>query len=244
MNSKTSIAECSRKCQSSQDAEKIIRVICRSGDVESLIYLATSGICNNPGKVTDKFARSSLHLAASVGKPLVAEWLLRFKSALVNARDGESGYSPLHRAAFYGQIHMAKLLVSQFNASLTVQDHDGLTALDHFSLDRQTFRRTYGHHFSPKPKPPLKSFNCDAFVWGANTNYNLGLGHEQSRISPDINELLRKENCQQVVMSKLHSAFVTSSGSVLTCGEGRGGRLGHGNHAFQVLYRVDHIFGK
>jgi hypothetical protein len=37
-------------------------------DEASLVYLATSGICRNPGKVHDSQGRSLLHLAASLGK--------------------------------------------------------------------------------------------------------------------------------------------------------------------------------
>ena len=37
-------------------------------DEASLVYIATSGICSNPGKVVDSNGRSLLHIAASVGK--------------------------------------------------------------------------------------------------------------------------------------------------------------------------------
>ena len=40
-------------------------------DEASLVYVATSGICSNPGKVVDSSGRSLLHLAASVGKRLL-----------------------------------------------------------------------------------------------------------------------------------------------------------------------------
>jgi hypothetical protein len=137
---KNASAECTSKCRSKNDASKSIAVICRSGDAESLTYLSTTGICNNIGRVSDQFGRTLLHLAASVGKPLVLEWLLKFKAAQINAKDAESGYSALHRALFHGQIHIAKLLLSNYNANLSLQDHDGLTPLDHVAKDRQTFR--------------------------------------------------------------------------------------------------------
>ena len=122
-------AECNYKCKSKKDALKLISVIVRSGDTESLLYLATTGICNTPGKVSDTSGRSPLHIASSVGKLKVVDWLLRFKGAQVNAKDGESGYSALHRAIFHGQLHIAKALVSNYNANLSVQDFDGLTPL-------------------------------------------------------------------------------------------------------------------
>ena len=133
-NPKFELAECSPKCCSKNDALKLISVICRSGDLESLIYCATTGICNNPGKVTDVSGRSALHIAASVGKSTLVEWLIRFKNGNVNSKDGESGYSALHRALFHGQLHVAKQLVSNFNANLQLIDFDGLTPFDHISL--------------------------------------------------------------------------------------------------------------
>ena len=143
---KLQIAECSTKCRSKQDAAKLISVICRSTDIESLIYLITKGICNNPGKVIDPNGRSPLHLAAAVGKLKVIEWIVSLKNGQLNAKDLESGYSALHRALFHGQVHVAKVLISQFNANISLQDHDGLTPLDHVSYDRSTFPKNYGFH--------------------------------------------------------------------------------------------------
>ena len=94
-------------------------------------------------------------------------------------------------------------------------------------------RASYGHHFK---RTGDNISECDAYVWGSNTNYTLGLGHEQVKTIPDINEFFRKENlkCQQVAISKFHSAFLTQSNdkktAVYTCGHGRGGRLGHGHN--------------
>ena len=117
---KFDVAECSTKCRSKKDAQNLIASVCRSKDVESLLYIATQGICKNPGRVTDQFGRSLIHLAASVGKPLVLEWLVKYKNGQINSKDFESGYSALHRAIFHGQIHIAKLLVSNYGANISV----------------------------------------------------------------------------------------------------------------------------
>ena len=228
-NPKFEQAECSSKCQSEADAYRLISVICRSGDIESLLYLATTGICNNVGKVTDSSGRSALHIASSVGKLKVVEWLIRFKNALVNVKDGESGYSSLHRAIFHGQLHVVKALISDFNANFQVQDFDGLTPLDHISIDRETLRKSYGHHFK---RTGLEVSKCNAYLWGSNTNYNLGFGHHQAKATPELNEFFRKENVKisQVATSKFHSAFLSVDGAIFTCGHGRGGRLGHGHN--------------
>jgi Ankyrin repeat len=72
-------------------------------DEASLVYVATSGICSNPGKVVDSNGRSLLHLAASVGKRSVAEWLLRFKEASINSKDQASFYRISRAYVFYRQ---------------------------------------------------------------------------------------------------------------------------------------------
>ena len=205
------------------------------------MFFYRSGICNNAGRVTDASGRTPLHIASSVGKLKIVDWLLRFKGAHVNAKDGESGYSALHRAIFHGQLHIAKILVSNYNANLSLQDFDGLTPLDHVSIDRLTLRQSYGHHFKRTCDNASK---CDAYVWGCNTNYNLGLGHEQVKAVPDINEFFRKENlkCKQVAISKFHSAFLTVDGTVYTCGHGRGGRLGHGHNESILTPKMVKIF--
>ena len=251
--------ECSAKCRSKKDAAKVISVISRSGDAESLTYLSMAGLCGNLGRNADSSGRTALHLAASVGKPLVLEWLLRFKGAHINAKDAESGYSALHRAIFQGQIHVAKLLISNFNANIAIQDNEGLTPLDHVSKDRGYLRKSAGAQKWAFKKPEfgsmydsMKSFvqepisqvvssissasDCDVYVWGTNDNFVLGLGHEAERSAPDIIEFFRKEKvkCRDVHLSKFHSAFLTSDGGVYTCGHGRGGRLGHGSEESQL----------
>jgi hypothetical protein len=124
-------AECSKKCRSSGDAAKLLNVVTKSSgiyltcfiffnleliiikftnlDEATLIYLATFGICENPGRVVDAQGRLVIHLAASIGKRLVCEWLLRFKGAAINTRDIESGYTPLHRSILHGHVDVVRI---------------------------------------------------------------------------------------------------------------------------------------
>ena len=76
----------------------------------------------------------------------------------------------------------------------------------------------------------------DAYAWGTNSNFNLGLGNNTSRSQPDVVEGFRKDNVNisKVCLQKFHSGFLTRSGQVMTCGHGRGGRLGHGSETMQV----------
>lgn len=56
--------------------------------------------------------RTALHMAASRGRTDLMNWLVRHSSeAFVNARDRESGYTPLHRSIFYGQVNAAVALM-------------------------------------------------------------------------------------------------------------------------------------
>jgi len=159
-----------------------------------------------------------LHVAASLGKIQIIEWLLQYKDAAINMKDVESGYSALHRAIFHGQIQTLISLIKQ-GANLALLDSNGLTALDHALLDRPP-HVTYSKH------APL-----EAYVWGTNSNYNLGTADNSTRNNPDLIEYFRKQNIsvKKVALQKFHSCFLSSTGTVYTCGHGRGGRLGIGS---------------
>ena len=54
-------------------------------------------------------------------------------------------------------------------------------------------------------------------------------------------ESFRKDavSISSVVLQKFHSGFLTRGGQVLTCGHGRGGRLGHGSETMQLVPKGD-----
>ncbi|XP_048577771.1 inhibitor of Bruton tyrosine kinase isoform X2 [Nematostella vectensis] len=73
------------------------------------------------------------------------------------------------------------------------------------------------------------------YTWGSNTNFTLGHRDENMRQHPElVDAFSTHNNIQQVAMCKFHSAFLTGDGKVLTCGHGRGGRLGHGDEKTQL----------
>lgn len=216
-------ADCTPRCKSAGHCSELTAVLSAAvSEPAALAWLARH--CHNPGKVKDRVGRSLVHLATSTGKLQVLQWLLTYKEGQLNGKDAESGYSPLHRAMFHGQVRAVVYLIKA-GANLALADHDGMTALDHAVLDRPL-------HVSYERHAPL-----DAYVWGTNNNYNLGLGSNTSRANPDILEQFRRDgtNISKVDLQKFHSAFVTKSGSVLTCGHGRGGRLGHGSETMQLV---------
>jgi alpha-tubulin suppressor-like RCC1 family protein len=115
-------------------------------------------------------------------------------------------------------------LPTKLGAGLGVKDYDGLTPLSLINKDRLLMIR----------KPEVTG--VDVYTWGSNANTTLG--HAHSRPHPERLELPPHLSISQVVLEKFHSVLLTSSGLVLTCGHGRGGRLGHGTEASFVTPRL------
>ncbi|XP_063615380.1 inhibitor of Bruton tyrosine kinase-like, partial [Penaeus indicus] len=148
----------------------------------------------------------------------VVQWLL-CQGVPLNQRDWENGYTPLHRALFYGYLHVACALLKA-GANLNVQDHDSLTPLDHVNFDRPPYV-TFSH-----------SLPTQIYVWGTNTNYNLGQTRQNAKGIPECLDILQREGQDviDVAMNKFHTLFLTKSGHVFACGHGHGGRLGLSVH--------------
>lgn len=205
--------ECTLKCHSHVHASKIISAVTRGDNAEIQAYCRW--LCYNFSSVTDKWGRNILHMIAACGKWKLIEWLIKNYHSEINVKDGESGWTALHRSLFYGQIAAARMLLL-YGASLNVHDHEGLTPFEILIKDRPPYIEYNKHNPS------------EVYVWGSNTNFNLGLGNEQSRSNPELLDMFRKENIsiKQVIMCKFHSVFLSIDGHVFTCGHGHGGRLG------------------
>nr|XP_045601893.1 inhibitor of Bruton tyrosine kinase-like isoform X1 [Procambarus clarkii] len=205
-------SDCTFGCRSRQHGSQITAAIIRGSEAQAIAYMRN--LCQRYWCVTDETGKTALHTAASCGKRKVVKWLLS-KGASFNQRDWESGYTPLHRALFYGQLHVACALI-QAGGSISAVDHDALSPLDHVNFDR----------------PPIVSFTSSlpthVYVWGNNTNYNLGQTSQHARGTPECLDSLHRE-CRvikDVALNKFHTLFLASSGRVYTCGHGQGGRLG------------------
>ncbi|XP_049802872.1 inhibitor of Bruton tyrosine kinase [Schistocerca nitens] len=217
MNRCASERECHEHCRSQQHGMEICSVVTRRQLGDELLAGYLQWLCCSCGQVSDYLGRTALHMAASCGRYNLARWLLQHASANVNVRDLESGYTPLHRSIFYGQLHIASLLI-QMGASVTAMDFEHLTPLDIALKDRLPF-------------VDLSLRNpCEVYVWGSNSNYTLGTGNQQNRSMPELLETFRKQDIsiKQVAMHKYHSVFLSHDGSVYSCGHGQGGRLGQG----------------
>ena len=103
------IPECTAKCRSTQHADEVVAVLTCCSEKRLQAFL--SAHCYNAATLKDAFGRTALHLAASTGKKALLEWLVESKNADLLAKDKESGWTPLHRSVFYGQIHCLMALV-------------------------------------------------------------------------------------------------------------------------------------
>lgn len=101
--------DCTPKCRSQQHADEVIAAL--TGGSEGQLRAFLTSHCHNAATLRDAFGRNALHLAASLGKKALLEWLLESKSADLVVKDKESGWTALHRSAFYGQIHCLISLV-------------------------------------------------------------------------------------------------------------------------------------
>ncbi|KAA6425361.1 MAG: hypothetical protein FRX49_04854, partial [Trebouxia sp. A1-2] len=154
---------------------------------------------------------STLHSAVWRNQPEYLEQLLK-EGAAADALDGESGWTALHRAFYWGNFRCAALLLAA-NAHLSLTDHKGRTALDLLSEELKVFME--------HEQPGL------VYSWGNGANYQLGTGATGLQAGPVRLDALRKALVVQVAAAKYHSAAVTKDGQLFTWGFGRGGRLGH-----------------
>lgn len=204
--------DCTSGCCSRLHGSLITAAIIRGTEAQAIAYM--KNLCHRCCFVMDETGKTALHTAASCGRRKVVKWLLS-QGVPLNQRDWESGYTPLHRALFYGQIHVACALI-QAGGSISTLDHDALSPLDHINFDR------------PSIVSFTSSLPTNVYVWGSNTNYNLGQTNQHARGTPECLESLHREGqvITDVVLSKFHTLFLVNTGRVYTCGYGQGGRLG------------------
>lgn len=101
--------DCTPKCRSLKHADDVVAALTRGSEGQLRAFLSSH--CHNAAILRDEFGRAALHMAASLGKKALLEWLLESKGGDLMAKDKESGWTALHRSAFYGQIHCLISLV-------------------------------------------------------------------------------------------------------------------------------------
>jgi hypothetical protein len=114
----------------------------------------------------DAFGRTVLHLvcSASPTSPIYARsfdflaTLLAHPHINVNATDSESGYTPLHRAMWSGNLRAARALLERADTDLSIKDAEGLTAMD-----------LYNSSCAGTNPPDSGAKGTDLYTWGSNS---------------------------------------------------------------------------
>ncbi|CAN0913507.1 Inhibitor of Bruton tyrosine kinase [Linum grandiflorum] len=131
-----------------------------------------------------------------------------------DARDGESGWTSLHRALHFGYLAVASVLL-QSGASISLEDSKFRTPVDLLS--------------GPVAQVLGDGSNSatEVLSWGSGANYQLGTGNSDIQKLPCKVDTLHGSLIRLVSAAKFHSVAVGDHGEVYTWGFGRGGRLGH-----------------
>ncbi|VAH30527.1 unnamed protein product [Triticum turgidum subsp. durum] len=194
-------------------------------EVESALAL----IKKNDGSIDGRnaFGLGALHLATWRNHLPIVRRLLD-AGANPDARDGESGWSSLHRALHFGHLCIAGVLL-QFGASLNLEDTKGRTPIDLLSGPvSQANGDSPNSGCAYKSSLPFSILVAtEVFSWGSGTNYQLGTGNAHIQKLPCKVDALHGSYIKTVAASKFHSVAVSSDGELYTWGFGRGGRLGH-----------------
>ncbi|BBN04096.1 inhibitor of Bruton tyrosine kinase [Marchantia polymorpha subsp. ruderalis] len=190
---------------SSSGTLKDLWAVVRTGSVHD-VEIAQLHLKKQNGNVNKKnaFGSTALHIASLRNHLPIVRRLLA-AGVDPNARDGESGWSSLHRALHFGHLAVAGLLI-EAGASLVLEDSKGLT-----------------------PSLLNSTFICakEVFSWGNGVNYQLGIETTSILRVPARVDDLQGCDIVSVAAAKFHSVALTATGEVYSWGFGRGGRLGH-----------------
>ncbi|KAF7819263.1 Inhibitor of Bruton tyrosine kinase [Senna tora] len=199
----------------SASSEKNVWLVVREGslnDVELALALSKKTGFNINSR--DSFGLTPLHIATWRNHIPIVRRLLA-AGADPDARDGESGWSCLHRALHFGHLAVASILL-QHGASITMEDSKSRIPAD--LLSGPVFQ-VLGNG--------CNSVATEVFSWGSGTNYQLGTGNAHIQKLPCKVDSLSGSYIKLISAAKFHSVAVTARGEVYTWGFGRGGRLGH-----------------
>ncbi|XP_014103138.2 inhibitor of Bruton tyrosine kinase [Bactrocera oleae] len=219
--------DCTRKCRYVEHGNRITAALTKRSIGDDYLGAYIAKTCANYIDIVDDLGRSAVHLAASVNRYAILEWLLNH-GAIINSRDFESGSSALHRAIYYGCIDCAVLLL-RYGASPELLDDDTRCALQNVCRPRDF------PIFSYEPS------SNEILVWGTNKNYNLGTGNSEPTNTPQSVDFFRKEHIllDNVALGAYHSLFLDKKGILYSVGHGEGGRLGiGGEHSLATPKKV------
>ncbi|KAG8648033.1 hypothetical protein MANES_09G139100v8 [Manihot esculenta] len=193
---------------------KDLWLVVREGSLAD-VDLALALLKKNGGNINSRntFGLTPLHIATWRNHiPIIRRLLIA--GADPNARDGESGWTCLHRALHFGHLAVASILL-QSGASLTLEDSKSRMPID--LLSGPVLQAIGDRHDSA----------TEVFSWGSGANYQLGTGNAHLQKLPCKVDALHGSLIKLISAAKFHSVAVSARGEVYTWGFGRGGRLGH-----------------
>jgi len=159
----------------------------------------------------DKDKLNSLLFSTGLSE-LVGEYV-----KMIDDRDSESGWTPLHRALYQGHVGTAAKLV-EHRCQTKLRDNEGLTPFGLLAtmVPSMVLERNTGG-------PSVLS------TWGSNSNLLLGHSEGGNKPQPEKLDLVARGTRLEVadiIVGKFHTVALSRCGSVFTWGIGRDGRLG------------------
>ena len=188
---------------------------------------------------------TAIHICATYGSAEACAVLLKL-GAKHSLQDFESGWTPLHRALYFGHLKVS-LLLMRAGALISDENNDWKTDI----FPRRERWRSIRNLSSWKPNidhdgnSPLDLLTaslghnllqskvdlaCTSVLSFGKADFTLGVPLPNSTVDvlrPRRVEALACESIVQVVASQYHSLAVNKYGEVLSWGHGRSGRLGN-----------------
>ncbi|KAJ3151079.1 hypothetical protein HDU89_002291 [Geranomyces variabilis] len=149
----------------------------------------------------DSEGNTALHIAVALGNRELIRTLLQCSKIAVNVADAESGYTPLHKALYAGELSLALMMLRMRpDSDLTAKDREGNTPLDLLMATIEMSSKKTGTRPSEAEDDgddsdgeagaiPVISEELQPatslWTWGANTNYILGHQNSDDRAFPE-----------------------------------------------------------